>query len=206
MIRKTDDQRPPHPEQDRLIARLARENAQRDTTFRAVLLALPLLSTVAYIAGPLFRPATALLSLLALTSLLATAALLRAQPPAVTGIAPLDAWTRRDDVHAAAAGDLARLLRLREQIRGVVAAGGRERRRAGASPLAVYLPYLNVALAAVVALMGAVTGAGGRGFGWVGMGNLPGLVYAVVLAAKVVMGSVDPERELSGLKYEYKGA
>jgi hypothetical protein len=35
---------------------------------------------------------------------------------------------------------------------------------------------------------------------------LPVIVYGVILAAKVVMGGVDPERELGGLRYRYKGA
>jgi len=40
-----------------------------------------------------------------------------------------------------------------------------------------------------------------RGFGW-----LPAGVYLVVLIAKVVMGSVDPEAELGKLRYDFKGA
>lgn len=40
-----------------------------------------------------------------------------------------------------------------------------------------------------------------RGFGW-----LPAGVYAVVLTAKWIMGSVDPESELGGLRYGFKGA
>lgn len=43
-------------------------------------------------------------------------------------------------------------------------------------------------------------------FGHVGLGNLPAIVYIVVLVAKVVMGSVDPEKELAALKYGFKGA
>jgi hypothetical protein len=38
------------------------------------------------------------------------------------------------------------------------------------------------------------------------LGALPGVVYAVVVGAKVVMAGVDPERELRGLRYSYKGA
>ena len=38
------------------------------------------------------------------------------------------------------------------------------------------------------------------------LGNLPAVVLLVVFASKAVMGSVDPERELGALKYEYKGA
>jgi hypothetical protein len=35
---------------------------------------------------------------------------------------------------------------------------------------------------------------------------LPTGVYTVVLLGKWVMGGVDPERELGGLRYEFKGA
>lgn len=41
---------------------------------------------------------------------------------------------------------------------------------------------------------------------WWGFGWLPAGVYTVVLVAKVLMGSVDPETELESLKYEFKGA
>lgn len=41
---------------------------------------------------------------------------------------------------------------------------------------------------------------------WPGMGYLPLVVYAIILVSKMVMGSVDPEKELSSLKYDYKGA
>jgi hypothetical protein len=41
---------------------------------------------------------------------------------------------------------------------------------------------------------------------WPGMGYLPLVVYAIVLISKMVMGSVDPEKELASLKYDYKGA
>ena len=39
------------------------------------------------------------------------------------------------------------------------------------------------------------------GFAW-----LPGAVYAVVVGGKWVMGSVNPEVELAGLRYGFKGA
>ena len=41
---------------------------------------------------------------------------------------------------------------------------------------------------------------------WWGFGWLPAGVYAVVLLAKWMMGSVDPEGELGGLRYGFKGA
>lgn len=88
------------------------------------------------------------------------------------------------------------------------------------SPLERWLPYLNMGLCAILVAYGLLAGrggvaAGGRGpqhhhlggqFGLLGLGNLPAIVYAVVIVAKVVMASVDPERELAVLRYGYKGA
>lgn len=87
------------------------------------------------------------------------------------------------------------------------------------SPLERYLPYLNVGLCVILVLYGLLarrsggSSAGGDGgvhhaqqFGWLGLGDLPGIVYAVVIVAKLVMATVDPERELGALKYGYKGA
>lgn len=77
----------------------------------------------------------------------------------------------------------------------------------GESPLEVWLPWLNLGLATVIMILGAVSGSAARGpLGWIGLGNFPGLIFGVVVLAKMVMGSVDPEAELSGLRYEYKGA
>lgn len=94
------------------------------------------------------------------------------------------------------------------------------------SPLERYLPLLNIGLCAILVLSGVyATTRGGTGdssddnktggsssnhhsaqFGWLGLGNLPAIVYAVVLLAKVLMASVDPESDLGALKYGYKGA
>jgi hypothetical protein len=75
------------------------------------------------------------------------------------------------------------------------------------SPLEKTLPYLNLGLAVLLILMGLVRGdARGGGFGWVSMGNIPGLVYSVAITSKIVMAGVDPERDLANLKYGYKGA
>jgi hypothetical protein len=106
-------------------------------------------------------------------------------PDTVTGIAPLDAWSGTGGVA------------------GGAAVGAR-------SPLDTHLPYLNGGLAVMLALMGVVAAkkAGSEGglMGWPTMGYLPGLVYAVVLVAKLMMASVDPAKALSALKYDYKGA
>ncbi|GJD02002.1 hypothetical protein ColKHC_10827 [Colletotrichum higginsianum] len=75
------------------------------------------------------------------------------------------------------------------------------------SPLETYLPYLNFGLCVVLVLTGLVTRSGERHtLGHVGLGNLPAIVYVVILIAKVVMGSVDPEKELAALRYDFKGA
>jgi len=71
------------------------------------------------------------------------------------------------------------------------------------SPLETHLPVLNLALCAVLLLLGLLARRGGEA---PGPEYLPAVAYGAVLAAKVVMGEVDPERELTGLTYEYKGA
>ena len=71
-------------------------------------------------------------------------------------------------------------------------------------PIAEYLPLLNIALCTVLGLLGMVFK--GREDVWWGFGWLPAGVYGVVLLAKVIMGSVDPEAELGGLRYGFKGA
>ncbi|KFA68664.1 hypothetical protein S40285_02647 [Stachybotrys chlorohalonatus IBT 40285] len=189
----SDDSQPEvidEEEQDRLIERLAADNAARDAQFRRILIAIPVLATVPYLPA-LFRPATTFFALLTITSLLSTAYLLHVQPAGHTGIAPLDAWIRGADVKPGA--NTSRLL-----PRGLGDSG---------SPLQTYLPYLNVALVLVVALMGLRHGPTAAPIvGWVGTGNLPVLIHVAILAANLMMGSVDPERELSGLRYQYKGA
>ena len=66
-------------------------------------------------------------------------------------------------------------------------------------------------LCAVLVLWGTVSyrGAGGTGqevdvVVWRGFSWLPGFVYGVVLLAKWVMGGVDPEVELTALRYRSK--
>ncbi|GKT49398.1 uncharacterized protein ColSpa_09579 [Colletotrichum spaethianum] len=174
-------------EQEVLIQRLADENAARNAQFNTFLLALPLLTT----------------------------------PPGVTGIPLLDAWSRPKTPRASPSSSLASST---SSISGAssssssyqpVRAPVQTRRRRSSfsfaedqkSPLETYLPYLNLGLCAVLVLTGVVTRSGERhALGHVGLGNLPAIVYVVVLIAKVVMGSVDPEKELAALKYDFKGA
>jgi hypothetical protein len=73
-----------------------------------------------------------------------------------------------------------------------------------ASPVEKYLPYLNIVLCGLLVIAGMVMG-GRRELLWSGFGNVPGLVYLLVLMAKMVMGSVDVG-ELEALKYGFKGA
>ncbi|TRX92896.1 hypothetical protein FHL15_006302 [Xylaria flabelliformis] len=160
------------------------------------------------------------IALLALSSLASTAWTLWSLPPGVTGIRVLDAWvgSSKDDdgtstttLGGGGGGGL-----------GPMGANARRRRRASAgshsffwsqhhrSPLQQYLPFLNIALCSLLILAGFLSSsqrsAAHQHWGHVGLANLPALIYVVVLVAKMLMGSIDPERDLSALRYEYKGA
>ncbi|KAL7897710.1 hypothetical protein HDV63DRAFT_404517 [Trichoderma sp. SZMC 28014] len=201
-------------EQDNLIQSLASQNASQNETLARTLIALPLLSLIAYI-RPLLNPATTSFAIFCTTSLLATAFLLYRLPPAQTGIPVIDAWAsgssssgsvggRRSAGASSAASSLVGGLRSsRNSLGGLLGRGVMDTR----SPLEKTLPYLNLGLVTLLILMGLVRGnERGGGFGWVSMGNIPGLVYSVVLTAKIVMAGVDPERDLGSLRYGYKGA
>lgn len=192
--------RPPadaRAEQQALIARLAAQNASRNTAFRRALVALALVAALPYLVRLARRPAAAdavLVSFLSLTSLLATACLLHRLPPAITGIAPLDAWSAARPSARPPARDPRRRRRLPAALDSV------------ASPLQRYLPYLNVALVTLLALMGLVPRRASADPVSLGTASFPALVYGLALASKLVMASVDPERDLSALQYQYKGA
>ncbi|KAK1239455.1 hypothetical protein MKX07_008943 [Trichoderma sp. CBMAI-0711] len=187
-------------EQDNLIQTLTTQNASQNRSTARTLLLLPLLSTIAYI-RPLFDPATASFAIFCLTSLLATAFLLYRLPPTETGITIVDDWAHRRTTSSSSVN--ASLRQHNQSLRGLLGRAQVEWR----SPLERTLPYLNLGLVVLLSLMGLIRGDHrGGGFGWVSMGNVPGLVYSVAVTAKVVMAGVDPERELSGLKYGYKGA
>lgn len=85
---------------------------------------------------------------------------------------------------------------------------GNERGRKDEGPIQTYLPLLNLLLCIVLAILGIQLSKRGRVEVWMGawFGCLPGFAYGVVVGAKWVMGSVDPERELGGLRYGFKGA
>ncbi|KAF4467301.1 hypothetical protein FALBO_5836 [Fusarium albosuccineum] len=206
-------------EQEDLIGRLAEENAARDAQFRRLLLALPLLATIPYLPA-LINPPTSLLALLSLTSLFSTAYLLHHQPPASSGIPFLDKWakpktprpTRPPSLSTRhSSGILDEDDDDDDEVEYVPRGRPRQRRSSFSyverrSPLEMYLPYLNLGLGLILILMAWTVGRSRSEAVWPGMGYLPLVVYVVVLLAKTVMGSVDPEKELSALKYEYKGA
>lgn len=193
-------------EQESLIASLAAQNAARNAQFRLFLLLLPAFSALPYLLALLRGPAAVVVPVLGLSSLACTAWTLLALPPGVTGIAAVDAWVSGDNSnnnssHNNFNNSNNTLLQQQRLIRP--------------SPLETYLPYLNAALCTVLILLELAGGGGGRSaetetaqqrWGHVALGNLPAIVYVVVLAAKAVMGGVDPERELGALRYEYKGA
>ncbi|KAM5343062.1 hypothetical protein ACJ41O_014028 [Fusarium nematophilum] len=212
-------------EQEDLIGQLAAENAARDAQMRRFLFALPLLATIPYLPA-LINPPTALLALLSLTSLCSTAYLLHHQAPATSGITFIDKWARPKTprptrppslstrgASSGLAGDNDDDYDDEVDYDTVYVPRGRQRRRRSSfsyverrSPLEMYLPYLNLGLGVILILMAWVVGKTRSEAVWPGMGYLPLVVYGVVLLAKMVMGSVDPEKELSALKYDYKGA
>ncbi|KAK8025155.1 hypothetical protein PG990_002978 [Apiospora arundinis] len=187
-------------EQEQLIESLAAQNRARNSQFRLFLLALPILSTVPYLIS-LVQPGklNTLVAMLALTSLGSTAWMLHALPPGETGIPALDRWVKGISGQSGG-GNIAK----RGGSSSTSAILGVMQRK---SPLEVFMPYLNAGLCCVLILTGFVSKAHApQQWGHVGLGNLPAVVYAVVLLAKMVMGSVDPEEELGALKYDYKGA
>ncbi|KAI1652114.1 uncharacterized protein F4817DRAFT_3410 [Daldinia loculata] len=222
-------------EQEALIQSLAHQNDARNAQFRLLLLALPLVSAVPYLValtqaysngngndngngsgnGNGGSGSDRIRALLSLTSLAATAWMLWALPPGVTGIRGVDGWIsntsgKESESEGGSKGTRRKQLdNIPERSNAINAPFWAEERRN--SPLAAYLPYLNVALCAVLVLAGLVSkpGASAEGqqqWGHVGLSNLPAVVYGVVIIAKIVMGGVDPERDLSALRYEYKGA
>jgi hypothetical protein len=183
------------------------------------LLALPLLSMIPYLPS-MMRHSTFRLSFLGLTSLLSTAYLVHRLPPTETGIPTLDAWLKPAAAPPtdAAVDDSDEYGGPSPPSMAFPSARARKHRRSRSSsfsfdatrrsPIEQYLPYLNLVLCCVLALMGALDTPWSTEWRWSRalLGFLPGAVYAVVLLAKAVMAGVDPEAELLALKYDYKGA
>ncbi|KAI0432893.1 hypothetical protein F5Y09DRAFT_300682 [Xylaria sp. FL1042] len=166
------------------------------------------------------------IALLALSSLASTAWTLWSLPPGVTGIRALDAWvgsTNSFSSFSSSSPSQQQRHQPQQGLLGPIGANAQRRRRASAagsrffffwaqhhrSPLQQYLPFLNIALCTLLVLTGILSSqrsAASQRWGHVGLANLPALIYVVVLVAKMLMGSIDPEKELSALRYEYKGA
>jgi hypothetical protein len=151
--------------------------------YSQILLALPFLSIIPYLTT-LFNPLTSILSILSISSLLSTAYLLFTLMPGRTNIPFLDALNEPNSSNR------------RDALR--------QTHPHPHGPIAQYLPQLNIGLCMMLGLLGMAFR--GREDVWWGFGWLPAGVYGVVLLAKVIMGSVDPEAELGGLRYGFKGA
>lgn len=201
-------------EQESLITTLSNQNSLRNSQFRSLLLLIPAIASVPYLLS-LFAPSpsqrgrsSAMFSLLALTSLAATTFLTVKLPPTKTGLGVIDAL---------ASTGTGGKQRVKEDGKGGGAKSGmRVPNLYGSgilqrSPLEVWLPCLNVGLCVLVLLTGLVTGGGtgvvvnDNGVGKVYLAALPGVIYAATVVAKCVMAGVDPEGELGGLRYRYKG-
>ena len=169
-------------EQDNLIQTMQQQTIAQNKIYNNVFLGLPIVCVLPYLTT-LFQSRTSLLSLLSITSLLSTAFLVYILPPGITSIQFLDA------LNAPPPKFTTRHPSPVHQPHG---------------PIETYLPYLNIMLSMILGLLGMV--ARGKEELWMGFAWLPGVVYAAVLGGKWVMGSVNPEVELGGLRYGFKGA
>ncbi|KAK4644906.1 hypothetical protein QC761_309060 [Podospora bellae-mahoneyi] len=180
----TDDDIPEvmdEQEQETLITTLTTRNAHSNTLTLRLLLILPVLSSLPYLL--LFPKSPPIFPLLALSSLSSTLYLLYTLPVTSTGFNALD--------------------KPPPSIQGKII-----QPPVAKSPLEEYLPWLNLLLVTVLALMGLVQEKTGKGGGPhpVLLGVLPGVVYGVCVATKKTMAGVDVEKELGRLRYGYKGA
>jgi hypothetical protein len=171
-------------EQESLIRNLRLQNETWNKTYTKILFALPLVSILPYIISLLNsaskRPP--LLSLLSITSLLSTAYLVYIFPSETTGLNVVDQHSK--------------VVKSRQEKLGQGEDG----------PIRKYLPILNVALCIMILGLGKLVSAKDDGGEWIILNALPTGAYTVVILGKWVMAGVDPERELTELKYDLKGA
>ncbi|MCJ1299374.1 hypothetical protein MMC08_002166 [Hypocenomyce scalaris] len=163
-------------EQEKLIAKLRRENEERNRQFMIIFSAIPVTSVLAFL--PAIMTSASLhpkfVSLLAITSLLSTAYILVFIPSQ----RPPEPGSKRPMRHL-------------EPVPG---------------PLHQYLSYLNAGLSLLLGLYAiGFRGRNGVHDGFWMLCLLPGLVFSIIVVARRVMLSVDVS-ELEGLKYGYKGA
>ncbi|PHH78212.1 hypothetical protein CDD82_3162 [Ophiocordyceps australis] len=166
-------------EQESLIAHLSTANASQNMLYRNALTVL-----VALAALPFLPLLFSRLSILALSSLAATAYLLLRLPLTRTGLGPLDHFASKDNAAPSCISSKSPPL----------------------GPLATYLPYLNLLLSGLVVLMSITSISTLEEWYPVVLTCLPAAMYAVTIAAKVTMAKVDPDKELSPLQYQYTGA
>jgi len=170
------------PEQDQLISTLRAHESTSNARYNLILSALPLTLTLPILYHTLYStastPAPLLACFLAITSLLASAYMMRYIPVTGTG-AIRQPSTQRQPLFIASDG-----------------------------PIHLYLPYLNGAICALLAM--AAWGFKGRtdvddGF-WLFL-LLPPLILGIITVARRSMADIQSGiGELEGLKYEYKGA
>ena len=200
-------------EQETLITTLALQNTTRNKTTHRLLTAIPPLSSIPFLLALLLPPSSTsttptpsrLLSLLGLTSLLATAYTLHALDTTETGLSFLDNYHHHTQTTPKPKPTVIPRKKRKDGLLG--SSAGKEK-----SPLTQHLPHLNTALAFLALITGLLERfrlsdtAASAAVSPVLLGALPGVVYGVVIGAKVVMAGVDPARELGGLRYGYKGA
>lgn len=163
--------------QEELISTLRTRDETTSLFYRRAFLALPLLAIIAYIPTSIASSRVVLFDLLSITSLLSTAYILHFIPPKQKQ--PPDPKGKRP------------LYLMRGQDDG---------------PINQYLPWLDGALGAFIALLGLLSwrkGAIDAGDTWRAV--LPGIIFAVVMLAREQLAPLDVDG-LERLKYDYKGA
>ncbi|EKD12851.1 hypothetical protein MBM_09080 [Drepanopeziza brunnea f. sp. 'multigermtubi' MB_m1] len=169
-------------EQESLIQTLKEENQRRNQQYITALLIISLLCCTPYL-STIFSGPTRLLSVLSITSLLSTAYMVHTSPPGQTGLAFVDRANAEPKSMAAR----------REALLA-----------ANDGPIKQFLPYLNVGLCVILLGLGSMVQRKGVAV-WAGFAWLPAAVYGVSVAAKWVIGGVDPG-DLANFRYELRGA
>lgn len=172
-------------EQDNLIQSLDDENARINQLYSRVLLIISLVSISPYL-RTIFNPDLTLFSILSITSLLSTAYLLVSLPSGQTNIAIIDHFSQSSTQKP----------KPNQYISSLLPSQG---------PMKQVLPYLNIGLCITLVLLGSVIEKR-AGSLWLGLCFIPIINYGAVLVTAHFMCSIDPQQELSTLKYEYKGA
>ncbi|RKF64099.1 hypothetical protein OnM2_021025 [Erysiphe neolycopersici] len=172
-------------EQDNLIQSLDDENTRTNQLYTRILLVISLISISPYL-RTIVNPELTLFSILSITSLLSTAYLLVSLPPGQTNIAIID-YLSQSSIQKPTTP---------QYISLPLPSHG---------PIKQVLPYLNIGLCVTLVLLGSVIQKR-AGSLWFGLCFIPIINYGAVLITACFMRSIDPQKELCTLKYEYKGA